>query len=139
VHEYLELSGRIVNSEIGIHHMKKGGSSNSDRNLRIYERILSAGGTLSARGRYYYSRELKDNGRYADAARSFESFLDSGRGWQEDNIAACGELAKCLLMLGESEKALLAMLRSFAYDLPRAERCCQIGYYFKDRGDYRRV
>lgn len=136
VHEYLEIGGNIINSDICITHAKPA-ESHSSRNLQIYESLLADGTKLSPRGSYYYARELKDNGRYKDAAAQFNSFLEDGLGWVEDNIAACGEMAKCYLMQGEDEKALSAMLRSFVYDIPRAELCCQIGYFFKDKQKFR--
>lgn len=136
VHEYLEIGGKIINSDICITHAKQS-MVHSNRNLQIYENILASGMKLSIRGSYYYARELKDNERYKDAAAQFDLFLKSGLGWVEDNISACGELAKCYLLLGEDEKALSAMLQSFTYDLPRAELCCQIGYYFKGKNKFK--
>lgn len=135
VHEFLAVSGNVINTDICITHTKKE-QSLSRRNLDIYEGVLAQGKTLSARGMYYYARELKTHGRYAEAVRVLTEFLDSGRGWLEDNIGACGELAHCYLSLNEEEKALAAMLRSFQFDKPRAELCCQIGYYFKKRGNF---
>ncbi len=35
---------------------------------------------------------------------TFERFLDGGKGWSEDNIAACFSLAACYTALGEPEK-----------------------------------
>lgn len=136
VHEYLEVYGKRINSDICITHAKPAERQGS-RNLHIYENILAQGNELSSRGNYYYARELKDNGKYKEAAEQFEKFLNLGRGWVEDNINACGELAKCLILTGHDERALPAMLRSFTYDTPRAELCCQIGYWFKNKGKFR--
>ena len=138
VHEYLAIEGNIINSDICITHTKKS-SSYSGRNLRIYENLLKNGTKLTPRGRYYYARELKDNGKYEDASIQFNIFLEEGHGWIEDNIAACGETAKCYLMCREEEKAVLAMLQSFSYDVPRAELCCQLGYYFKNKGKFKQA
>lgn len=136
VHEYLAFSGKTQNADIAITHRKEDNTPRTGRNLRIYESRLARGETLSWRGVYYYARELKDNGLFAAAAQQFESFLNSGQGWVEDNIAACGELAQCYEMLGEKEKTLLSLLRSFAYDTPRGETCCLLGYYYKGQKDY---
>jgi hypothetical protein len=135
VHEYLDGWGKRINSDICVTHAKPRGRPGG-RNIEIYEKLLAEGRTLSARGQYYYARELKDTQRYGDAAKWFARFLDSGKGWIEDNIAACGELAKCRLAENKPEEALAAMLRGFRYDVPRAELCCQIGYYFKELGNY---
>jgi glycosyltransferase involved in cell wall biosynthesis len=138
VHEYLEINGNIINVDICITHGKSS-DTHSGRNLKIYENILVKGVNLTPRGMYYYARELKDNGRFKDASIQFILFLESGSGWVEDNIAACGELAKCYLMQEEEEKALSAMFRSFIYDSPRAEICCQIGYYFKNKEQFKQA
>lgn len=138
VHEYLEVYGQRLQADIGITHTKKNHQL-SLRNIRIYENLLSKGQALSARGMYYYARELKEHGRDNDAVNMFQQFLDSGKGWVEDNITACGELAGCYQRLGDDQSALTAMLRSFHYDTPRAELCCQIGYLFKARHDFRRA
>jgi len=138
VHEYLEIAGKTLASDICITHAKQK-PRQSGRNILIYEKMLADGKPLSPRGTYYYARELKDHGKFEDAALLFRRFLDSGTGWLEDNISACGELAKCYLALDNSGDALHAMLRSFDYDTPRAELCCQIGYLFKDRRGYRQA
>ena len=135
VHEYLELSGEISNVDISITHMKNKASS-QERNIGIYEKLLAEGKEITPRGLYYFARELKDNGRYDDAIKYFVNFLDSEKGWIEDNITACIELSKCYNIKNDSSNSLKAMLRSFEYDTPRAEICCQLGYYYKNKSNY---
>lgn len=137
VHEYLEIGGNIINSDIAITHAKPPSESQSLRNINIYEKLLKDGIALSSRGIYYYARELKDHNRITDAITQFELFLSSGLGWVEDNIAACGELAKCYHLTNHPEKVLKSLFRSFIYDLPRAEICCQIGYWYKEKENYK--
>ncbi len=136
VHEYLETFGQIVFSDICITHQKVHPPV-PGRNLAIYETILKGGGSLTPRGLYYYARELKDAGRHADAVEAFERFLSEGKGWVEDDICACTELAACHKALGGIREELGALLRSLEYDVPRAETCCALGYHFKAKGDYR--
>lgn len=45
VHEYLEVYGNLIYSDIGIIHQKE--KSSNDRNLKIYEKHLAAGGNLA--------------------------------------------------------------------------------------------
>lgn len=138
VHEYIETSGRIVMSDVCVTHAKSRPAV-PGRNLAIYEKLLARGEALTPRGRYYYARELKDGGRFAEAAAQFARFLDDGQGWVEDNIAACLELADCCERQDRPELRLPALTRSFAYDTPRAEACCRIGYIYKDRQDFSRA
>ena len=138
VHEYLDAGWRRITADICITHAKSHGRQNN-RNILIYENLLAQGEELSPRGMYYYARELKDHARYTDAIKYFRLFLDGEQGWVEDKISACGELAKCCLSEKMPEEALLCMLRSFSYDTPRAEICCQIGYYFKGQRKYRQA
>lgn len=135
VHEYLALAGNIINADISIKHAKMHPAV-PGRNLSIYEKILQSNGALSPRGLYYFARELKDNEQYQRAIDHYCIFLDTRRGWVEDNIGACVDIAKCYTVLGERENALFALLRSFQFAAPRAEACCRIGYHFKDAGDY---
>lgn len=138
VHEYLEVHGRVIESDVAITHTKTGGAA-PGRNIAIYERLLAEGGQLSPRGLYYYARELKDNGRFKDAIQFFSLFLDTGKGWVEDNITACAELATCYERENRREDQLKALVRSFAYDTPRAETCCALGYAWKTVKDYKRA
>ncbi len=131
VHEYIAVVGKTVTSEIAVTHQKPGDRP-SRRNLDIYRRELKKRGSLTPRGMYYYARELKDNAYFARAATWFKRFLQSGKGWSEDCICACAELAACLQRLGKPGKALAALFKSFEYDTPRPVVCCRIGYFFKD-------
>ncbi len=135
VHEYLMIAGNIINSDICITHSKTDYSA-PGRNLAIYEAMIAQGKPLTTRGLFYYARELKDNEIYDVAIEYFNKFLDSNQGWVEDNINACHDLAECYTAIGDYQKSLMTMLKSFEYDSPRAELCCQIGYHFKALEDY---
>ena len=52
----------------------------------------------------------------------------------ENNIDPCRQLSACYAALGRDKEALAALLRSFSYDAPRAEACCDLGGYFLARG-----
>ncbi|CAG7650204.1 hypothetical protein PAECIP111802_04664 [Paenibacillus allorhizosphaerae] len=133
VHEYLEVYGRIIHSEIAVTH--KGNDHDSDRNLRIYEKRLAQGEPFSPRDLYYYANELSDHREYARAAEAYIRFLDTGEGWVEDNINACLKLGDCYMNLGQQEQAWDAVCRSLLYDAPRAEACCKLGFYLLLRNE----
>lgn len=135
VHEVIPQEGHIVYSDIAVTHRKLH-PSDPDRNLRIFEKLLKEGETLDPRQEFYYGRELYYHSRWEEAARVFTAFLNEGRGWKENSISACMDLCRCLEKLGRREEALLTLFRSFLYDPPRAEVCCEIGRLFMERQEY---
>ncbi|MDR3561290.1 MAG: glycosyltransferase family 2 protein [Negativicutes bacterium] len=128
VHEYLAVSGMILNSDIAITHCST--RHDSDRNLRIYQGRLARGDALSPRDLYYYANELSDHGHHEEALSYYQKFLETKQGWVEDNIAACGKAADCSLALSDGDKQLYFLFKSFEYDIPRAECCCRLGFHY---------
>ncbi|MFC5449153.1 glycosyltransferase [Paenibacillus aestuarii] len=133
VHEYLEVWGSILNSDVAVTHNST--HHDNDRNLRIYENRLSKGEQFSPRDMYYFANELMDHGRTEEAICCYEKFLTSGKGWVEDNISACGKLADLFHKLGDQQNELRSSLRSFEFGPPRAEFCCRLGYHFLQQND----
>ncbi|MCL1881256.1 MAG: glycosyltransferase family 2 protein [Oscillospiraceae bacterium] len=133
VHECIPLVGNIVHTDIVIHHRKPQNSIQkpSNRNLEIYNNLERRTKILTPRQQYYFARELKDHKNWHKSAYYFEKFLNSGKGWIEDNISACFNLAICYNSLGDNDKALSTLRESFAFDSPRAEICSEIGYHYK--------
>lgn len=136
IHEVIAPRGNIVYSETAVTHQKLG-PGDPDRNLRIFESMLAGGAVLEPRQQFYYARELYYHGRYEDAITVFRAFLDSGKGWAENCIDACRIAAACYYALNDPDSALGMLLRSFSYDAPRAETCCDLGKHFMDRGQLR--
>ncbi|WP_170932751.1 glycosyltransferase family 2 protein [Desulfosporosinus sp. FKB] len=135
VHEYLEVYGSIFNSDICVTH--RGIQENdSDRNLRIYEKRKAEGESFSPRDLYYYGNELFDHQFHRRAIKVYREFLKTGQGWVEDNLSACGKLAECFEKLGQKDKELEYLLKSFEYTIPRAEFCCRLGFYFLGAKQY---
>ena len=137
IHEYILMSGQIIHSDIAISHKKE--SSSGDRNLKIYQSMVEDGKEFSPRETYYYARELMDHGQYEAAIKQFTKFLDDELGWFEDNIATCFNLCRCYKQLDQRDKLLPILLKSFEYDTPRAEICCELGYYYKELKDYHKA
>ena len=131
VHECIEPSGYIINSDACVTH-KKIHPSAPQRNLHIFEKMIESGKEPSPRSLFYYARELYYNQRLDEAIENFNKYLDSGKGWVEDNISACYNLSICYFLTKQPKKGLKTLLRSFEFSPPRAEICCQIGYYVSD-------
>jgi len=135
VHEAIEARGRVIYSECAVTHRKER-PSDPERNLRIFEGLLKRGETLDPRQQFYYGRELYYHGRYRDAVAVFEGYLEGGGGWIENEIEACRYRAYSWYGLGEEKRALASLFHSFAYDVPRAEVCCDIAKHFFDRTNW---
>ncbi|MCY8234498.1 glycosyltransferase family 2 protein [Priestia endophytica] len=134
VHEYLEVWGNIMNSEVAVTH--KSIHHDSDRNLKIYEKKLLTGEEFSPRDLYYFANELKDHRQFARAINFYEKFLSTEKGWIEDNIAACRNLADCYHEVLDKERMIKSLLRSFTYTTPRPEICCRLAHSFIGKNDY---
>ena len=131
VHECITVSGMSQQFDIAVTHGEKN-RTHTHRNLEIYE----SQETLTDRGTFYYARELKTHNRTHDAIKQYTLFLDNGRGWREDNIRSCYDLADCYHKLEEPLSAVKYLFQTFLYDKPRAETCCKIGNYFFEKRDY---
>lgn len=135
IHEVIEARGKLLYSPIAVYH-KKVRPNEPGRNLKIFQQMLQNGKQLDPRQQYYYARELYYNGLYDEAIDQFHHFLQDGKGWVENNISACQNLANCYNRTGKETEALDALFRSFLYDAPRAEVCCEIGKHFLERNNY---
>ncbi|WP_163859566.1 tetratricopeptide repeat-containing glycosyltransferase family 2 protein [Paenibacillus elgii] len=134
VHEYLAVSGNIYHSDIAVKHSKN--KPFTDRNLQIYLNRRHNGEAFPPRDQYYFANELFDHGRYEEAVKEYETFLEGGAGWSEDRISACHRLADCYTKLGRTDKQMLALLCTLLIDTPRAEFCCKMGSYFIERHQF---
>ena len=138
VHEAITPKGNIFYSDIEVQH-RKCGSGDPDRNLRIYEKMLTENKTLEPRHQLYYGRELFYHQRYQEAVDVLEDFLDEPTGWIENRIDACKVLGQCYEKLEKKETALETFLYSLTMDIPRAEICCEIGRLFLEKRWYRQA
>lgn len=135
VHEVITPRGSVLNTDIAISH-KKTGSGDPDRNLRIYEKQLAEGKTLNAREKFYYARELMYHSRWHEAIAVFSDFLHMEEGWLENRINACGDMARCYRSLGDDRGEIESLVKSFSFDCPRAEICCDIGNWWMRRSGW---
>ena len=134
IHEIIPPKGDIYYADISITH-KKIHIADPNRNIKNFEGRLNKGILLNPREQFYYARELYFHKRYRDAFNMFDIFLSEGKGWIENNIDACELMGYCAYEL-ENENPLDFFFKSFIYDLPRAEICCDIGKYFIDQENY---
>ena len=135
VHEAIAPSGVIEHLDAPVIHRKEG-TGDPDRNLRIFEKQLSRGESLTPRERYYYARELYYHGCPSQAAEHFSTVAGDSAAWLENRIDACRMLYRCLTALNRPRRAIEALLKAFSLAPPRAEVCCDIGEHFISLRDY---
>lgn len=128
-HNYLEVSGNIIDSDICITHKKI--KSYTDRNLNIYKKLIENGHEFSPRDVFCYGNELYWHGMYDKALEQYEKLLQMGNAWLDDKIFACGQIADYYQSKKLIDKAKEYCFKSFKYDVPRAEFCCKLGFYFQ--------
>lgn len=137
VHEYLLVSGHILNSDIAITHKRV--RHDSGRNITIYEKRLAKGEEFTPRDLYYYANELRDHCRYEEAIKYYQIFLATKKGWLEDEISACAKLADCYYQMGDREKEREFIFKSFEYDTPHGELCCRLGFQFLQKNQLKKA
>lgn len=135
VHECIELFGNIKREDIAITHNKIH-TGKSDRNLNIYKKMEEDLVEFSPRNLYYYGRELCDHLEYEKAIEVLNKFLETKKGWVEDNIFACYLLSNCYKSLNNNTESLNCLFKSFYYDVPRKKTCCLIANNFMNEEKY---
>ena len=135
VHEVIVPFGKVRQEEIHFEHRKEE-TAYSDRNLKIYEKMLSEGRKLDAREQFYYGRECYYHGKYEKAAAVFEAFLREPTAWLENKLEAVRFLSYSLQAAGKKEKAFDILLQGLRLAPPTGEHCCDIGRYFYDREEW---
>ena len=135
VHEVIEPCGRIIYSDACIYH-KKQKANVPMRNLLIYQKIISNGGTLSPREKFYYGRELYFNNLFNESAAVLSDYL-SGEGWAENKVEASRTLYRAYKKLGRVSDALNALACGFLFSFPHAEDCCILAEHFESYNDVR--
>lgn len=137
VHEHLEVEGNIMLSDIAVSHGRV--HTDSGRNLRIYEAHLAKGGTLSKRQLLHYAMELSASAYYDKAIEIYETIIHDPVSYFEEKLDACDRMAHCYHELGQKEQELQSLLKTFNYDVPRADYVCRIAYYFQELNDYEKA
>ncbi len=136
VHEVIIPKGSIIYSDIEILHQKES-KEYTDRNLKIFESMLSKNEVLDSRQLYYYSRELMYHKKYDKAIRNYNNLLKRKDVWIENRINAYLDLASCYLYAGKTSMYLPTLFSSFEYDTPRAEITTTISIYFLNNEKYK--
>ncbi|HLR52168.1 MAG TPA: glycosyltransferase family 2 protein [Candidatus Avamphibacillus sp.] len=134
-HNYLEVTGHIVNSDVAITHKKT--KHSTGRNLNIYRKKIENGDEFTPRDYFYYGNELRENGHYVQAIESYTKNIALSDGWVEDKVYACIFRADCYRLLDRVEDELYSLFASFKFSkTPRAEACSRLGFHFQQKRNF---
>ena len=136
VHEYIELTGNVLNTNIPVHHLKDKQEKLSTRNIDIYLAQEQRDISFTPRQTFYFAREYYDHKNYEQAAKYFSKFLALGEKWEDNHIDAVFHLSKCYEKIGLEEKILPLLMLTFEYDVPRAEICVQLGFHYQRQNEF---
>lgn len=137
VHEDLLIKdGIFYDSDIVVTHQKNPGTSDPDRNLKIYEKLLLAGKEFTVGDMLHYAMELHQHQLHQKAIEFYLGFMDMENITTEDRIYAYSKMADCYYHLGDREKEREFIFKSFECDIPRSECCCRLGYFFLEKSQF---
>lgn len=128
IHEYIDIDGKILDSNISIIHDKI--KCIDDRNLRIYKKNLELGNKFSDRDLYYYGKELYCNLMFDEAINILEEFA-SRDVWEEELVDALCKIGECYMYKKEMKKAREYFYKTFEYVEPRGEIIYNIAQSFE--------
>lgn len=130
VHEVLDYESKAnkILVEIVITHKKEKEFSN--RNIKIFEKMIASGEQLKPRDLYHYGKELMAHGHIEKAIEVFEEFLKTSYIDPSFHSAICIDIVDCHYNLGNKDKCMDYCFKSFEYDIPRAEITSRLGQLF---------
>ena len=135
IHEVIERKGKVLYEDIAITH-KKLHPSDPTRNINIFENMKKQNIKFDARQTFYYARELMYAKRYDESIKEYNKFFNMHDAWIENKISACLDLYGIYMTVEKYDLAIFSLFKTFEYDLPRAEVCCNIGQYFISKKKY---
>ncbi|MBQ8748937.1 MAG: glycosyltransferase [Clostridia bacterium] len=138
IHEVLIPYGNLATYNIAIQH-RKIKQGDSERNLKIYKKMLANGKTLNARQQFYYSNELYYNGYFDDAIENYNKFLKNENAFVENKIQAKINLSKIYQSKNNLTQSKQSLFDTLLFDLPRSEAMCELGHIYLNEKDYKKA
>lgn len=100
------------------------------RSLEIFEDKIYNGLDFTTEELFHYGNMLNLKGKYEESIVLYLRFLERRDKWIDHSISACCNISDCYFYMKKFEKAKRYCYKSFEYDLPRAEACCKLGFFF---------
>jgi GT2 family glycosyltransferase/tetratricopeptide (TPR) repeat protein len=135
IHEYMNMDGQRVNRfPIRIDHYRTK-PYDPNRNLTLLEQEYEKGG-CSTRIKFYYGKELADNGNYEKAIPVLEDYVNTGQGFVDNLTVACIRLSRYYYHINkEPDVAKRYALRGIGFNSQYAEHYVMIGDIYADNGE----
>lgn len=138
IHETVNLSPIVFDSDIEILHRPRGG--HSGRDFRLFEKAINENGMLSNRLLGMYLRELYKAGEEEDL-RNAKTFLENAfnDALRKDNATLRRQIIAVLLKIYRHTDDPMNMLKyslSEEATVPSAEICMELGYFFMKKEDF---
>lgn len=138
IHETVNLSPVVFDSDIEIFHRPQG--SHSERDFMVFEKTIRENGTLSDRLLGMYLRELYKAGEENDL-RNAKTFLENSfnDALRKDNADLRRQIIAVLLKIYRHIDDPVNMLKLSLKEeatVPSAEICMELGYFFMKKEDF---
>lgn len=136
IHEYINMDGqRIERFPIRIDHYRTK-PYDPNRNLSLLKQEYDKGG-CSTRIKFYYGKELADNGNYDKAVPVLEDYVNIGQGFIDNLSVACIRLSRYYYHINRDlEAAKRYALKGIGFNSDYAEHFVMIGDIYAEKGEY---
>lgn len=139
IHEYINLKGKIVQTDITIVHNKTH-INDPKRNMRIFQKMIKEGHKFTTRDHYCYANELYYSKNYPEAIKQFESFINKHIDNYKFNkfylYLAIQALADCYKITNQPKKEIDTLFLILKNQLPTRMILYKIGTHFQRQKQY---
>lgn len=136
VHEVVIPQGEIIYTEIKIYH-EKVKQYQSDRNLKIYQKLKKEGHKFTSREQFYYARELMQNGKFKHAEREYKAFLKREDAWCVNKKEAISNLISIYINEHQYDVAKKVIFSNLKDDFLNINLWYFLGYIFSSQKRYK--
>lgn len=136
IHEYLNMNSEFrmkKESDIYVHHYRTK-PFDPDRNLTLLKKAYGSE-KVSPRIRFYYGKELADNGKWAEATPVLEDYINRGEGFQDNLAVACIKLSRYYYSQKKLNDAKATAMKGIHFNRGYAENYVLLGDAYWDQGN----
>lgn len=135
IHEYLNMNAEFrmtKKDDIYIHHYRTK-PFDPERNLTLLKKAYDSE-KVTPRIRFYYGKELADNGNWIEAVPVLEDYIDRGEGFQDNLAVACIKLSRYYYSQKKVNDAKATAMKGIHFNRGYAENYVLLGDAYWDQG-----